>query len=300
MKSKLEVFVTAAECLSFTLAARTLSISQPAVTKNIREIENEYNIRLFERIPGGVSLTPEGELFLVHARKILSEYETLAEDIGSFSGADAAARRVLAIGATESVAAGLLPVIVEKYLSLFKNRGINLKVMPDTELFSMLQAGKLEVAIAETGCDMEHDYGELIDFPLLKYRMVVVAGRKNSIDASSQERFFRTARLVKRGTGGVQLPFEKMLPCVEAGSLDFAIRLLLQSGNCFMQLPSYLADGYISRGEMAELALPASLQPEPHSTAEGSVALFTSALSAGKGYIENFIRFVRRSLLPGL
>ena len=155
------------------------------------------------------------------------------------------------------------------------------------------------VAISETGCSMGHDYGELIDFPLLKYRMIVVAGRKNSIDASSQERFFRTARLVKRGAGGVQLPFEKMLPCVEASSLDFAIRLLLQSGNCFMQLPSYLADGYISRGEMAELALPASLQPEPN-TAEGSVAVFTSALSAGKGYIENFIRFVRRSLPPGL
>lgn len=299
MKSKLEVFAAAAEYLSFTLAAKALSISQPAVTKNIQEIENEYNIRLFKRVPGGVSLTPEGELFLVHARKILGEYDSLAEDMGYFSGGDATACRVIGIGATESVAAGLLPVVIEKYLSLFKNTGINLKVMPGEELFSMLQAGELEVAIAETGHSNGHDYGELIDLPLLKYRMVLVAGRRNSIDVSSKERFCRTARFVKTSDCGMLQPFEKMLPCVEAGSLDFAIRLLLQSGNCFMQLPSYVADSYISRGEMAELRMPDSLQPVHVLPAEGGVDVFISASNAGKEYLENFIGFVRRSL-PGL
>ena len=85
MKSRLEVFVAAAQFSSLTKAARSLAISQPAVSKNIKELESEYNVTLFKRGAGKMELTPEGERFLVHARKILGCYRDLNEDLSYFS-----------------------------------------------------------------------------------------------------------------------------------------------------------------------------------------------------------------------
>lgn len=71
---RLKVFVTLAAEKSFTKAAASLHISQPAVSQHVSELEKQLDARLFERLRGETVLTPAGRVFLSHARRILSDY----------------------------------------------------------------------------------------------------------------------------------------------------------------------------------------------------------------------------------
>ena len=72
---RLKVFVTVAREKSFTKAAESLSVSQPAVSQNIAELEKMTGARLFERQRGETVMTPAGEAFAVYAKRMLDAAE---------------------------------------------------------------------------------------------------------------------------------------------------------------------------------------------------------------------------------
>ena len=78
---RLRVFVTAARTLSFSKCAAALSITQPAVSRHIGELEGRFGVPLFVRGASGVSLTKAGELLLSHAERLLSDYQRLEYDM---------------------------------------------------------------------------------------------------------------------------------------------------------------------------------------------------------------------------
>lgn len=92
---RLRVFITVAQEGSFTLAARKLHVSQPAVSQNISELEKTLGTVLFERLRGEVRLTDAGSLFKGYAEQILHWYGAAAD---AFSSADDAGKNL-----TESV-----------------------------------------------------------------------------------------------------------------------------------------------------------------------------------------------------
>ena len=68
----LKYFITVAQEQSFSKAAKVLNISQPALSKQIKDLEEEYQITLFNRTTRSLSLTEEGQLFKVHVKEILN------------------------------------------------------------------------------------------------------------------------------------------------------------------------------------------------------------------------------------
>jgi LysR family transcriptional regulator, transcriptional activator of the cysJI operon len=110
---RLKVFHTVAKKLSFTKAANTLFITQPAVTKHINELENQLGNRLFVRKGTSIALTPAGQLLLGYAEKIFKLYADLENELGQLNDI---ATGSLKIGASTTLAQYVLPGI----LALFK------------------------------------------------------------------------------------------------------------------------------------------------------------------------------------
>jgi DNA-binding transcriptional LysR family regulator len=110
---RLKVFRAVAQHLSFREAARHLFLTQPAVTLQIKALENDLGVRLFDRSGNGISLTPQGSVLLTYANKLgqlVSEAEqALAENNGEASGD-------LLLGASTTIAQYLLPWLLRAFL----------------------------------------------------------------------------------------------------------------------------------------------------------------------------------------
>ena len=72
---QLECFLAVTETLNFAKAASQLNVTQPAVTQQIRTLEEELNVKLFKRTTRMVQLTPEGQIFFDDARDILNKIQ---------------------------------------------------------------------------------------------------------------------------------------------------------------------------------------------------------------------------------
>lgn len=83
--NQLKYFIKTADCDSMTEAAQMLYISQPSLSKSIAQLENEYNIQLFERKPMGISLTPIGVNFLNYAKVVVEAAARLDNTFGDRS-----------------------------------------------------------------------------------------------------------------------------------------------------------------------------------------------------------------------
>ena len=96
---RLRVFAAVARHLSFTKAGQELFVSQPAVTKHIRELEAHYGQRLLERRGNRVSLTEAGRLLHLHAETVAAAAQQLEEQLHDLRDPNEAAGR-LRLGAS--------------------------------------------------------------------------------------------------------------------------------------------------------------------------------------------------------
>lgn len=143
---QVRTFVHIGELRSFTRAAAFLHVSQPALSRQMRLLEKELNLKLFSRHGHGVELTNEGISFLDRSRDLLAEFEQLREDFRSRATKKAAIGTVsigLPVPATRFVTAQLLEAAQNEYP--------NLSVRP-VEGFSgllheWLLSGSLDLAI---------------------------------------------------------------------------------------------------------------------------------------------------------
>ncbi|HLX28700.1 MAG TPA: LysR family transcriptional regulator [Casimicrobiaceae bacterium] len=109
---RLQVFHAVARHLSFTKAAEALFMTQPAVTFQIRQLEDHFGTRLFDRVHGGISLTEAGRVVLDYAERILTlsaELDTRVKEMGGQIAGP------LFIGASTTIAEFLLPHILGEF-----------------------------------------------------------------------------------------------------------------------------------------------------------------------------------------
>jgi DNA-binding transcriptional LysR family regulator len=116
---RLQVFHAVAKHLSFTKAAEALFMTQPAVTFQIRQLEEYFNTRLFDRAQGRITLTPAGVVALDYAERILALSAELDTRLKEMSGVVAGP---LLIGASTTIAEFLLPQILGEFKA--RNSGV--------------------------------------------------------------------------------------------------------------------------------------------------------------------------------
>jgi len=109
---RLQVFHTVARQLSFTKAAEQLFMTQPAVTFQVKQLEEHFNARLFERSHGKIALTPAGELVLDYAERILGLSAELDKRVSELTGAVSGP---LLLGCSMTIAEFILPRVLGEF-----------------------------------------------------------------------------------------------------------------------------------------------------------------------------------------
>ena len=79
--AQIETFVTVAGTGNLTRASARLRVAQPALSRQIRSLEDELGTPLFERTPKGMALLPQGAVFLEHAKRILADVEAAKSSV---------------------------------------------------------------------------------------------------------------------------------------------------------------------------------------------------------------------------
>lgn len=143
----LETFSAIARAGSFKKAAAELNLSQPAISKALKELEDILAVTLMERDRSGIKLTQKGEVFLQFA-----EQSTAALRHGFRSVRTSAdSNEHLSIGVLPSVASGLLPGAVSSFLNANPDTLLEVHEGPHNDLTSLLRSGKLDLVIGRLG-----------------------------------------------------------------------------------------------------------------------------------------------------
>jgi len=109
MEQHLLVFKDVAETKNITLSAKKLHMSQPSISLQIQNLENQYGARFFDRTNKGVTLTKEGEVFYAHVRSVLDILASAKEQISALAKGQ---RGLIYLGATLTIGEYILPNIL--------------------------------------------------------------------------------------------------------------------------------------------------------------------------------------------
>jgi DNA-binding transcriptional LysR family regulator len=176
---RLKVFYTVAQRLSFTKAAAELFITQPAVTKHIKELEHQLNVQLFKRNGSNITLTTAGKILMQYAERIFHTYTELETELAQLNNIEAG---TVHIGASTTVAQTILP----KILALFKKTypAVNFTFMQaNTDVITQLVlTEKIDIAIVEGAAH----YPQIAYAPFAKDEIVLVTRANNQLSKKAE------------------------------------------------------------------------------------------------------------------
>ena len=141
----LRYFLAVAEAAHFTKAAEKLHVTQPTLSHQIRQLEGQLNLPLFDRIGRRVKLTAAGELLLPHARRVLCELEEAQSALGELHGLK---RGEIKVGIVQTVNACVIPEIVARFSTTHTGVKVTCAELSVEEIEAGLEGGRLDLGIS--------------------------------------------------------------------------------------------------------------------------------------------------------
>jgi DNA-binding transcriptional LysR family regulator len=139
---QLEYFRAVARELNFTRAAASLHIAQPALSQQIRKLERQLGLALFERDNHRVEITPAGTALLDHATRILTDLESVEEEMLGWS---TGTRGRIRLGAAQGLAVQLAQLLA-RFCRAYPAVDVELREETTEEMLADLYAGRLDAA----------------------------------------------------------------------------------------------------------------------------------------------------------
>lgn len=254
----LNTFVQVAELLSFTQAADKLGYSQSTVSFQIRQLETELGVSLFDRINHTIALTDKGREMLQYAHDIIK----LTEDMSKVASGEQEISGLVRIAIAQSLCDWLL---TERFAQLHTDYpGITMKIIAgDTEeMFRLLGRNEADIVFTLDNHIYHRDY-VLVDEEQLGVHFVAAAssnlcGRRLTMEEIVAEPFLVTEkgmsyrRLMEEQLAKVNL---EIMPILESGSTDLLCRLVEQ-GMGVALLPDYVTEKSVREGRLCRLDVP--------------------------------------------
>jgi DNA-binding transcriptional LysR family regulator len=191
---RLKVFRTVAQHLSFRKAAEHLFLTQPAVTLQIKALEDDLGARLFERGPKGVSLTPQGSLLLGYAQKMASlvaeAEQKIASEDGKISGE-------FAVGVSTTIAQYVLPRLIGAFLAEHPRVKLSLHSGNTEEIVQLLLDEKVSVGLIEGPAR----HREVRTEPFMEDELVLIVPVDFEFDRLTRERILAETQVFQECDG---------------------------------------------------------------------------------------------------
>ena len=224
---RLQVFYTVARLLSFTKAAETLHMTQPAVTFQVRQLEDYFNTRLFDRTHNRVTLTEVGRKAYEYAERIFELYTEMEDAVKEMTGDVSGA---LTIGASTTIAEYMLPGLLRSYRDKHPSVNLRLKVSNSEGIISMVENSMIDLGIVESPVTNKNLLVEVCRVD----QLVVVVPPKHPIaqkDSITMEELIQHPFICREeGSGTREVIMEYMIKmgldrnglnvCLELGSLE--------------------------------------------------------------------------------
>ena len=142
---KLVTLLTVNELNSFTKAAQKLSLTQPAASQHVRQLEKELGVTIFVRGEGNLKLTSEGEIVIKYAKRIVSLYQNLQQSLKD----ERRHARKITVGITHSSESNIMVEVLAKYSSF--SEGTRITIISDAinNLYMKLKTYEIDLAIVE-------------------------------------------------------------------------------------------------------------------------------------------------------
>lgn len=249
---RLLVFVVAARELSFTRAAEELNVSQPAVTKHIKELEKVLSVALFRRGGSRIKLTDEGEKLLPLAQSVLQGYsaigDAMAQSNGEYSGR-------LKIGASSTIAQYILPNILAKFRKTYPAIEIILMSGNSEKILSELEQERIDLALVEDAhTSSTFHYEEFAQDDLI---LVSPNKRPQTIDLEGFKRLHFVLRengsgtldVIERELAKHNITRRMLNVEIQIGSSEGIVRYLIAS-KCYAYISRAAVSDYLSRGDL--------------------------------------------------
>ena len=258
---RLQVFHAVAKHLSFTKAAETLFMTQPAVTFQIKQLEEHLHTRLFDRAQGKISLTPAGRLALDYAERILALSAELDTRLMKISGQVAGP---LLIGASMTVGEYVLPQLIGKFKARYPEVVPNLFVGNSEAVQERVAEHTLDLGFiegdshlsslqVEVCCEDELQVVCAPSHPLAKDPCALPAALTQH-PYISREAGSGTRAVVDRYLQQAGVSPESMNVVVELGSPE-AIKGLVGTGLGFAIMSSVIAANELLLGQLVQVPL---------------------------------------------
>ncbi len=250
----LKIFLQVTSCgNSVSEAARKLYISQPAVSVAIRELEEEYGVRLFERLNRHLYLTEKGEQFLKYASRICA----LVDDASAVMSVGSAGS--LRVGASVSSGAFLMPRLIGQFHVQYPDVNVHVITEASLRLEEKLLVNELDLAVCEIPV---HD-AALRSRTILSDRLIACAsaGLRSRIQGTLTARGLSSCPLLLREKGsGTRTILDEALakeglscePVWESGSWE-AILAAAKEGLGVAVLPHMTAEPDLQAGNLVQI-----------------------------------------------
>jgi DNA-binding transcriptional LysR family regulator len=143
--SQFTLFAVVAKQMSLTKASEILRVSQPAISQQLKQLEDHHGTKLYRRTNRGIEITPAGKLFLRTITPILDQVAKL--EAGAKPPAPKSAREILRVGGTEIASAELLPSLLADFRKLHPTAELEMRTRTSEHLERMVTTSILDLAV---------------------------------------------------------------------------------------------------------------------------------------------------------
>jgi DNA-binding transcriptional LysR family regulator len=221
---QLKAYITVVENKSFTRAAKILFMTQPAISAQIKSLEDRLDVQLIERNDKNVIMTDAGEMFYIEAQKIMSLYDGFVEAVNDLKGVR---RGKLFLAASTIPGDYIIPKFIGGFKQIYPGIDISLKISDTGLVAEQLNCRTADIGIL--GAAIKLDTLQLEEF--IKDEMILIGpvGKEESQQEISLEDLLESSFVLREQNSGTRMAFAEKIK--EKGIDPKKLKVIMELGS---------------------------------------------------------------------